>query len=389
MTVAGPVMPAQALDDDGGGAGDASLGDGDGGSVGEGGGVLGGLADADAGHQADHDAAPQLVPGVVGVAEQVAGQGGQGHHEDGGGVDAHVDGVQQLGLAGAVLGAHGEEADGGGHDAEAGNVEGQVDLVGGGGQGAGGNDGAHEGLKQVGAHAGDVTHVGSLGVDAASNAGEQGDGGGAEAEAGHVGHGALQLGQVGHGLGDASLGVHLQAGLHGVEDAVHGHDAGQAVAHHGEAHDGATGEGDLEGAVQGISGGHGGHGGLDVGLGGDVHAAPASQGAQEGANHECHGGLPAEAGAGGVLGSEHGTQEDGHAHHEDGKVLVLGHQEGLGAGLDLFGNRGHQLAALVGVGVLGVAHAGVAHDDHEQCDDNSHSGDGDNLFETHAYSSKW
>ena len=219
---------------------------------------LGRGADGLPGHQSDDDH-PEEVEAQV---QDGDGDAGADEHQDSRSEYAYPKRPQQAAHAGALAGAHQEGADYRREDADGGHQQGQgVEIVvkavrGGppdgsrahGGQGQRRDDGADVGLKQVGAHAGHVAHVvahvvgdgrrvarvvlryalldlahqvgphvGGLGVDAAAHPGEQGDGGGAEAEPGHDG-GFLE---------------------YPVED---GH-AYQADAHHGDAHHRAAVEG--------------------------------------------------------------------------------------------------------------------------------------------------
>ena len=192
----------------------------------------------------------------------------------------------------------------------------------GGGDGHGGDDGADVGLEDVGAHAGDVTHVvahvvgddagvagvvlgdagldlahqvgadvGGLGVDAAAHAREQRDGAGAHGEAVDV-HGGVR------------------AAAEPPEPEAH---AQQAQAGHGQTHD-RTGEvGDVQGL--GLAELVGGLGGAAVALGGRAHARETGGHGAEGAGDEGDGG---PGGGFGQLAVHHQPQQD-----EDGRDEVV------------------------------------------------------------------
>ena len=210
---------AKALDDDGGGAGLASVGDGLNGVEGVRREVLGQVADHEAGAEADDDAAVVAHAVVNALLEQaVAQHTGRGQHEERRQVDALVKGGHEVGLVGVSLGADGPEANERAANANGGQPDGQSDqgnvtL----GEGDGGNDGTNERLEEISTHAGYVTNVitdvvgdgggvawvvlgnvlldladkigtdvGGLGVDATSHAREERDGGSTETEAGEV-----------------------------------------------------------------------------------------------------------------------------------------------------------------------------------------------------------
>ena len=208
----------------------------------------------------------------------------------------------------------------------------------GGGERDGGYDGADVGLKQVGAHAGHVSHVvpdvvgygsgvpgvvlgyaglylahevgadvGGFGEDAAAHPGEQGYGGRAHAEAGD----------------DA----------HVLEYPVEDGNADEADADHRDAHDGAAAEGHSEGRVEADLGLDGGAG---VGPDRDAHADEPGEGGADGAGEVGYRG----AGEGAVLASSYPIQdvvvdEQGQDDHYDddeaGEEDVLPPEEGVGA----------------------------------------------------------
>ena len=175
-------------------------------------------------------------------------------------------------------------------------------VAGHGAQGEGGQDGAHIGLIQVGAHAGHVAHVvahvvgdgggvagvilgdaglhlahqvgahvGGLGVDAAAHTGEQGHEGGAHAVHDH---------DVAHLQRDQPMPKYIAM----VEPDG---DVQQAQAHHGEAHDGAGGERHAQALVQALRGGLSSTG---IGVGGDLHADETGQHGPDTAGEESEGG---------------------------------------------------------------------------------------------------
>ena len=262
-------------------------------------------------------------------------------HDAAGDVSAGLEGLVGAGL---LVTLDEEGARDGGGDAHGGEQQGEHgagEAVGHGTQSDGRDDGAHIGLEEVGAHAGHVAHViahvvgdgggvagvvlgdtgfhlthqvgahvGGLGVDAAAHTGEQGDGGGTQREAGqHAG----VLGQKEH------------------------HAAAQkAQTHHAHTHDSAAGEGDGQGLIH--AGVLGGSGRADIGAGGHIHAEITGQSGEQGTGQEGHGGGPADA------------QTDGgkQRHHEEHQDLVLRHQKGLCA----FVNVGGDLLHALGTGVL-------------------------------------
>ena len=242
--------------------------------------------------------------------------------------------------------------------------------AGGDGQGDGRDDRADVGLEEVGAHAGDIADVvadvvgdgggvagvvlgdalldladevaadvGGLGEDAAADAGEERDGGGAHAESGD------------------DVGV--------FEDPPHEGDAEDADPDDGEAHDAAAREGDAEGPVEALLRRGGG---ADVGAHRDVHADNAGE-----AGGECAGEV-GQRGRGDVAAGysadvielaqhvgvdedpEHGENHDDE--EEDRRVLALEDsalEEGLGPLADHSGDVLHRLVA-----------GALAHDDRDE-----------------------
>ena len=296
-----------AADDGGGGAGLGGVGQGLGGLIGIGGVVLGEVADGAAGHQARQDG----DVGAPGAHQEVGHRGADDGGQHGGGVGALAQGGQQGLLGGLLPGADQEGAEHGAHHAHHGDHQGQQDGVplqalrgiGGGAQGKGGQDGAHIGLVQIGAHTGHIAHVvahvvgngggvagvilgdaglhlahqvgahvGGLGEDAAAHAAEQGHERGTHAEHNH-GLGDLGRAEAGDVLEDMEPDGHVQ----------------QAQAHYGEAHDRAGGEGHAQAPVQALMGGIGGAG---IGGGGDLHAHEARQARPDAAGEEGEGDKP-------------------------------------------------------------------------------------------------
>ncbi len=203
-----------------------------------------------------------------------------------------------------------------------------------GGQGNGSDDRAGVRLEEVGTHTGDVAdvvadvvgdggrvagvvlgdtgfdladevgaHIGSLGVDAATDTGEEGDGGGAEA----VGRDDLE-GRV--GLEPFN------------KDQVHQHQAGEGKAGDSEAHHGATAERDREGLTRALLCCFCGAG---VGHRRDGHAGVAGgrrQHRTDDVAHRCK-------------RRDHDCDQDQHRHSECGDPGVLLLEERPGALLDL------------------------------------------------------
>ena len=125
---------------------------------------------------------------------------------------------------------------------------------------------------------------------------------------------------------------------HILQDVEPDGDVQQAQAHHGEAHDGAGGEGHVQALVQALAGGLSGTG---VGGGGDAHAHKAGQGGVDTAGQEGEGDEPV------VQHPEIGqSQQDDEHHYEhlgDGGVLVT--QIGVSALTDGGGDLLHGVVA--------------------------------------------
>ena len=212
-------------------------------------------------------------------------------------------------------------------------------------QGQGGNDGAYIGFEQVSAHAGDVADVitdvigdggrvtrivfrdagfdfayevsadvSGLGVDAAADTGEQGDGAGAQAEA----------------RDDVHVGTAF------TEDGECQCNTGDAQANYGQAHDGAAGEGDLQSLRHAV---FGSAGRADVGAGCDVHAAIAGQDGEDGACNEADGGHRGQEDA----------DDDGDDDDEDRQGLVFTGKERHGAFVNMAGDFLHQRVTGIGL----------------------------------------
>ena len=240
-----------------------------------------------------------------------------------------------------------------------------LDAVGGrerelrGGESARGDDGADEGLEEIGAHARDVADVvadvvrddgrvvgvvlgdarldladkisadvGSLGVDAASDASEEGDARGAGAEAREV-------------LPRVDL---VEARSH--VDQVHQGQAKEAKAGHTEAHDGARLEGNLESLVDRAAGGRVARlGRAHVRLRRDLHATPAGEGRERGAHQEWDARKDSEGGrrhAHVILSADEQARDAGEAEDdEDSKELVLGDEKVDRTLVNLLGEVAH------------------------------------------------
>ena len=215
-------------------------------------------------------------------------------------VGAHF---QRLVGVGVFIAPDKEAADDGGQDAGRGQHQGEE----GAGAGKGTLDGdaqrqrgdqrAHIGLEEVGAHAGHVAHVvahvvgddggvpgvilrnaglhlahqvgahvSRLGIDAAAHTGEKRDGGSTQRKAGEDGDVA--------------------------GEGIDGGAAQKTQTHHAHAHNAAAGEGDAQRLVHAAA--LGGGRGADVGLGGNVHAhIPCAHGENR-AHKETNSGCPAD-----------------------------------------------------------------------------------------------
>ena len=346
-----------SADDGGGGAGLGGVGQILGGLVGVRGVVLGEVADGASAHQTGQNG----DVGAPGTHEPVGERGGRHGGQNGSGVGALAEGGEQGALVGVLPGADEEGADDRAHHAHHGHqqrqqhgVPGQVAAgIGGRAQGKGGQDGAHIGLVQVGAHAGHIAHivahvigdgggvagvilgdaglnlahqvgahVGGLGEDAAAHTGEQGHEGGAHAEHDHGGGNlsGLKVGDV-------------------LENVEPDGDIKQAQAHHGEAHNRAGGEGHVQAPVQALVGGVCGAG---VGAGGDLHADEAGQGRVDAAGEEGKGDEPVVQ----QMGCSQDQQDDKYHGEDLGHSGVLPLQVGVGALANRGGDLLHQIGAL-------------------------------------------
>ena len=196
----------------------------------------------------------------------------------------------------------------------------------------GGENGTNIALIEVSAHAGHVTdivtdvvsdgsgvtgvilrdtgldltdkvsaHVGSLGEDAAAHTAKQSHEGSAHAKHDHgVGH--ILSGQLGDLQQDGQPDGNIQ----------------QAQAYHGEAHDGAGGECNIETLVQTLRSSLSGTG---VCVGGDLHADEASKGRPDAAGDECEGDEPVVKHA--HCGKNQQQDEDDDENLCNGGVLML------------------------------------------------------------------
>ena len=257
--------------------------------------VLGGCADELTGDEADEHGEEQLHR----QAHDCDGDAGTDQHETAGGEDAGSQGPEQASHVCLLAGTDQEGADDSGADTNRHNQERQDERIAGvlrdgadvedtvlgraddtdGRQGHRRHDGAGVGLEQVGAHAGHVADVvtdvvgdcrrvtrvvlrdagfdltdevgadvSGLGVDTTTDAGEEGNRGGAEGKA--------------------------REGLHVFEDEVKGGEAEEADADHAHTHDDAGGERDAEGGIE-TNASLGGS--ADVSAHGDLHADEARQ----------------------------------------------------------------------------------------------------------------
>lgn len=299
-----------------------------------------------ANQQAD-DLAGCNSPECVQVAEQLVGQEcGSDDGQDAGHIGAGIQGPLRVrGLAVTDV----QDADDGSNDTAQGQQERishactALDRYS--AQGQGGNDGAYIGFEQVSAHAGDVAdviadvvgdggrvtrivfrdagfylayevsaYVSGLGVDTAADTGEQGNGAGAQTEA----------------RDDVHVGTAFP------EDGEGQCDTGDAQTYHGQAHDGAAGEGDLQSLRHTV---FGSAGRADVGAGCDVHAAIAGQDGEDGACHEADGGHRGQEDA----------DDDGDDDDEDRQSLIFTGKERHSAFVDMAGNFLHQ--RITGIGL--------------------------------------
>mmetsp|Transcript_22617 Transcript_22617/g.70069 ORF Transcript_22617/g.70069 Transcript_22617/m.70069 type:complete len:382 (-) Transcript_22617:237-1382(-) len=271
--------------------------------------------------------------------------------------------VQELRLARVLLGGHHEEADDRRDDARRCEVEGHGDEHRVRRERGRGDDGADEGLEEVGAHAGDVTDVvadvvsdgsgvarvvlrdvvlnlahevgadvGGLGVDATADAAEHGNGGSAEAVAGDDLHHHVPVILIVHGLVD------------GEDDEEHEEaEAGEREAHHTAGAEGrvegvapaARGHGN--GARAGGEAALGSHGGAHVTVHGHHHANVARGHGGHGTEDE------SQRREGAVLRrllapGDEAEDDEAEDHDEHGADAVLREEERLGAVRNL---RGH------------------------------------------------
>ena len=325
--------------------------------------VFGGHADNRPGGQpGDHAAEP---PPVFRKGERE--DGGEHDQQAAGGENAVAQRPQQALEIGAFPAANQERAQDRRHDAGPGQQHRKHRLGGfpilagrpgegyrAGGKRHRGNNGRYVGLEQVGAHPGHIAHVvahvvgddagvagvvlgdagldlahqigadvGGFGENSAADAGEQGDGAGAEPEAGD----------------DADV----------LKDQVQDGYAEQSDADHADAHHRAAGEGDAEGGVQSALGGGGG---ADIGAHGDIH--PDETGAR-GAER------PGQVGYGGGRNRQivvkngviQRPQHHGHHGHKGQERHILPPQEGPRAGADGVADAAHKF-----VPGLGAKHTG-------------------------------
>ena len=332
--------------------------------------VVGGRIDFSefADQQADN-LASRDGPESVQVPEEGVGQIGRGGNgEDAGDVRARVQGTLRVrGFAVTDV----EDSDDGSDDA----AQGQQERIGHAGaafdgnstQRQGGNDGAYIGLEQVSAHAGDVTDIvpdvvgdrsGVAGVvfrdagfdftdkvradvrgfrvDTAADTGEECDGAGAQAEARDDVHIGSVFPEEGKGQGDT----------------------GDAQADYGQAHDGAAGEGNLQGLRHAVLGSAGR---AHVGAGGNVHAAIPGQDREDSACNEAD--------------SRHRRQEnrDNSSDNDDETCqgLVFTVQERHGAFVNVTGDFLHQ--GVAGIGFRdGAAQEGCDQQGQDACSNGKH-----------------
>ena len=281
----------------------------------------------DTDQQADDQSGDDRQGLMEAVEKQLAEHQRGGYHQPGGDIGAHLQGGVGVGIVPAPDEEGGDHA---GADPAGGQHQGEdsprpaegarhADA-----QSQGGDQGPHIALKQVGAHAGHVTHVvahvignhggvpgvvlrdarlhlahqvgahvGRLGIDTAAHTGEQGDGAGPQGEAGQ------DLHIVGQDIDDRA--------------------AQQPQAHDAHAHDAAAGKGDGQRPVHAPCAGRVGR--ADIGLGGHVHAQVARADRKGRAHQEAQGGEPAD---------EKADQNKQHCHKDD-KDPILREQKRPGA----------------------------------------------------------
>ena len=404
---------AETLDDDSRGTTSrTSVGDGLGRAVRVGRAEFSGFTDEDTGDETNDDAAKVSVAEVGTVEENLNARDGQDNHEDGGRVDATVEGVEKVRLGSIVLGGDGPEADDGGEDTEASDPERQRQFSVVGGESGASNDGTAEGLEKISTHTGDITNVvtnvvgdggrvagiifrnvgfnltdkigadvSGLGVDTTGDTRKEGNGGGAETETREVTNGITHVDdRTGH---RATVGTSDNAAvLRGGKDVEEDGQTEDTVRDDGEAHDGTTGERDLESLVQARARGF--HG-LDVGLRCNLHASPASARGERGADEEAEHGLPAtllgrriDVVAQGVhrrfrLAFQNTNDERRDSGDERKQVAVLSLEEANGARRNLFGDE-----ELIARARRGLVHAHHEHENHAERQDTAqerHRGD--------------
>mmetsp|Transcript_3506 Transcript_3506/g.15455 ORF Transcript_3506/g.15455 Transcript_3506/m.15455 type:complete len:639 (-) Transcript_3506:48-1964(-) len=366
------------------------------GLVGVGGVVLGDKADHAARPETRDGAAPSLGGGEVDDGsgdsfdlelggEEDVGKDVDNHGEDDGGgaklnlehlldVNLLLHGLDVGGNEGADQAHQDTTAGDGDREHEAGPATLSDEGAGLSGDDKRGTGGLGEGAEEIGAHTGDVTdvitdvvgdgggvpwvvlgdaadnltgevgaNVGSLGVDAAADAAEHGDRGSTESKA----RDALE--ELDSLDGDVERGdVHAHEEVHDDDS-----EAGE-----GEAHDGSSPEGRVEGFLprERVGGLGGAHGAPGVGEHGDHHSNVAADHGGDAADEEGEGGESAdlEVPAGLNLGDEEDHRdaedcEEGEAHP------VLRRQESLRAGLDVAVDL-TELLIRVGLGLTSVGH---------------------------------
>ncbi len=356
---------------------------------------VGGFTDDDTGHQTGDGGAGDAERDDPLPAEAEEDDDDQ----DGGHIDAALEGVHQDLHAGFFAALDEEDAEDGQDNADGGNDHGRLDggqlaeLLGEGRHGCaerrGGENGAAVGLVEVGAHTGDVAHVvgdgggvarivfgdagfdfadevganvGSLGVDTAADAGEEGHQRGADTEAKHGGGDLLELirGVEAGGHDEREAVGHVVGRVDDVvEDEPPEPDHQQAEADDDHTHDGAGAEGDGKALVEGLAGALRG---TARGHGGGLHTEVAAQRREqrtgkEGDRHEP------------VLEADKGHDHEDHEEGDDDldNNLELGLQVGHGAFGDIAGDLHHAL--VTGIGGFHLIEQDPGHDDGQQCSD--------------------
>ena len=410
---------AETLDDDSRGTTSRTgVGDGLGRAVRVGGAEFSGFTDEDTGDETNDDAAKVSVAEVVAVEEDLNARDGQDNHEDGGRVDTTVEGMEKVRLGSIVLGGDGPEADDGGEDTEASDPERQRQFAVVRGKSGARNDGTAEGLEKISTHTGDITNiitnvvrnggrvagiifrnvgfnltdkigadVGSLGVDTTGDTREECDGGGTETETREVTDGITHVDdrtREGYRRTIGSIpSLDNAAVLRGGKDVEEDGQTKDTVRDNGEAHDGTTGERDLESLVQARARGF--HG-LDVGLRRNLHASPAGARGERGADEEAEHGLPAtllgrredDVAGDGVnrvfrLAFQNTNDERRYSRDERKQVGVLSLEEADGTRRNLFSDE-----ELIARARRGLVHAHHEHENHTERQDTAeerHRGD--------------